>query len=105
MYTMDVFLLATVEIFADFQLRWYAQTDLLHHLWKGVLGYAGVVYLLIRALRSNNLLFVNGLWDGMSSLIESVAAYYYLGDRLKTGQQYVGLILTIAGVLLMKTGG
>ena len=98
----DILLLAGIEIFGDFNLRWYAQSNALHYLYKGILGYIGVVYFLIRSLRTDNVLFVNGLWDGLSSLIESLAAYYYLGDRLTSTQQYVGLIMTIGGVALMK---
>jgi multidrug transporter EmrE-like cation transporter len=101
---IDIAALATVEIFGDFNFRWYAQTNVMKYFWQGVLGYIGVIFFLIRSLRTDNLLFVNGVWDGMSSLIESVAAYYYLGDRLTSVQQYVGLLLTIAGVVLMKMG-
>jgi len=101
---LDIVALATVEVFGDFNLRWYAQTNSLPFLWKGLAGYVGVVYLLIRSLRANNVLYVNGLWDGVSGLIESLAAYYYLGDRLTSTQQYVGLIMTVAGVALMKMG-
>ena len=100
-----VFLLASVEIFADFNLRWYAQSGSMLNLVSGITGYAGVVALLIESFRYNNVLYVNGLWDGLSSIIESIAAFYILGDRLKNTQQYVGLILTVAGVALMKLTG
>lgn len=99
-----VLVLSAIEIFADFQLRWYAQTNVLSYLWAGIVGYAGVIYFLIRSLRLDNVLYVNGLWDGLSGLIESAAAYYYLGDRLKSNQQYVGLLMIVAGVALMKMG-
>ena len=99
---MDIFLLAAVEIIGDFNFRWYAQSNVLQYFYQGVLAYIGVIYFLIRSLRSNNVLFVNGVWDGFSSIIESVAAYYYLGDRLESTQQYVGLLMTIAGVALMR---
>lgn len=102
MGVVDILALATVEVYADFNLRWFAQSNATHYLWKGIAGYIGVVYLLIRSLRTNNVLYVNGLWDGLSSLIESFAAYYYLGDRLSSTQQYLGLIMTVAGVALMK---
>jgi multidrug transporter EmrE-like cation transporter len=102
---LDVVATAAVEIFADFNLRWYAQTDLPKYLYSGIGGYVGVVYFLIRALRDDNLLLVNSLWDGLSGLIESIAAYVLLGDRLKTGQQYVGLVMTIVGVVLLKMDG
>lgn len=99
-----VVLLSAVEIFADFQLKWYTQTDALSHLGWGVAGYAAVVILLIEALRHANVLYVNALWDGMSGLIESIAAYAILGDRLKSSQQYVGVLFIIVGVILLKMG-
>lgn len=98
----DVAATAAIEIFADFQLRWYAQTNVVKYLYSGIAGYVGVIYFLIRALRSDNVLFVNSLWDGLSGIIESIAAYVLLGDRLKSNQQYVGLVMTIAGVVLLK---
>ena len=102
---INIVLLATVEIYGDFNLRWFAQTNVPTYLLQGILGYAGVVFFLIRSLMSNNVLYVNGMWDGISGIIESAAAYYLLGDRLRNTQQYVGLIMTIAGVALMKLAG
>jgi len=99
---INIALLSVIEIYADFALRFYAQTDKLLYLLNGVLGYTGVLYFLIRSLRANNVLYVNGLWDGMSGLIESVAAYVILGDRLKNGQQYLGLLFVVVGIALMK---
>ena len=99
---LNIILLAAIEIYGDFNLRWFAQTRLPTYLLQGILGYVGVVFFLIRSLMSNNVLYVNGMWDGISGIIESVAAYYFLGDRLLNTQQYVGLIMTIAGVTLMK---
>ena len=95
-------ILATVEIAADFSLKFYTNTNLAKYLYAGVAGYAGVVYFLIQSLRYGNVLYVNALWDGMSSLIESLAAYFILGDRLEGTQQYVGLILTLTGMVLLK---
>lgn len=99
---LNILLLAAIEIYGDFNLRWFAQSQLPTYLLQGILGYVGVVFFLIRSFAYNNVLYVNGLWDGLSGLIESLAAYYYLGDRLKNTQAYVGLIMTIAGVALMK---
>ena len=100
-----VTLMAIVEIFADFSLRFYAQTNELKFLVQGAAGYIGVVFFLIEALRGNNVLYVNGLWDGMSGLVESVAAYYILGDRLDSSAQYIGILFVIVGIVLMKLDG
>ena len=99
----DIVALAAVEVFADFHLKWYTQTPSnWGYLGKGVLGYVGVVYFLIRSLTGSTVLYVNGLWDGLSSLIESIAAYVILGDRLQNTTQYVGLLLTVVGIVLLK---
>lgn len=97
-----VVITATIEIYADFMLRFYTQTSKLTYLVQGSLGYVGVVYFLIQSLRFGNVLYVNALWDGLSGLIESVAAYVFLGDRLTSQHQYVGLFFVIAGIVLLK---
>lgn len=94
--------LSIIEVFGDFQLRFYAQTNNTTHLGLGILGYVGVLYFLIQSLRFENVLYTNALWDGMSGLIGSVAAYFILGDRLKTFEQYIGVIFIIVGIVLLK---
>lgn len=98
----DIVLLSTVEVFGDFNLRWYAETNKPVFLGGGIVGYIGVVYYLIAALRTGNVLYVNGMWDGVSSVIESLAAYYVLGDRLDRFENYLGLVLVVVGIFLMK---
>lgn len=98
----DIVLLSTVEIFGDFNLRWYAQSNQLGYLGYGILGYIGVIFFLIRSLRSDNVLYVNGMWDGVSGIVESAAAYLVLGDRLQKPIQYIGLIMVSAGIYLLK---
>lgn len=96
--------LSAVEVYGDFALRFYAQTNKITWLAHGLVGYAAVVALLIMSFRYNNVLYVNGMWDGMSGIIESAAAYYILGDRFEKQSQYLGLGMIVAGVVLMKDG-
>jgi multidrug transporter EmrE-like cation transporter len=98
----SVALLSVVEIYGDFALRFYTQTNNITYLLHGIAGYVGVVFFLIQSLRHGNVLYVNGMWDGMSGILESAAAYVVLGDRLEKPMQYVGLVLTFAGIFLMK---
>jgi multidrug transporter EmrE-like cation transporter len=101
---LDILTLSLVEVFGDFNLVWYTQTNQIEFLYKGIIGYIGVVYFLIRALRGGNLLYVNGMWDSLSTVINSFAAFFILGDRLKTEEQYMGLILIILGIYMLKDG-
>ena len=97
--------LACVEIVGDFSLERYANTREWESLVLGSGSYIGVVYLLIQSLKGSTILYVNGMWDGLSCIVESLMAYLVLGERLQN-QQYLGLGLTIAGLfLLRKVGG
>ena len=96
--------LSAVEVYGDFALRFYAQTNKITWLAHGLVGYAGVIALLVMSFKYNNVLYVNGMWDGVSGVIESVAAYVILGDRLKKTSQYLGIALIISGVALLKDG-
>jgi multidrug transporter EmrE-like cation transporter len=99
-----VIVLSFVEVYGDFSLRFYAQTGKTSWLAHGLFGYAGVVYYLIQSFKHKNVLYVNGMWDGVSALIESIAAYFILGDRLDKVTEYTGIVLIIVGVFLLKNG-
>jgi multidrug transporter EmrE-like cation transporter len=99
-----VILVSIVEIYGDFSLRFYAQSGHLSWLLHGILGYAGVVGLLVATFKFKNVLYVNGIWDGASGLLESLAAFIILGDRLEKTSQYFGIVFIIVGVVLLKNG-
>jgi len=101
----DIVLLSVVEIFGDFNLRWYAQSNQFSYLVYGIFGYIGVIYYLVKSLRTDNVLYVNGMWDGVSGIVESMAAYLVLGDRLEKPMQYIGLLMVSAGIYLLKHDG
>lgn len=96
--------LALVEIVADFGLKIYANTGSWSALNLGSLGYVGVVFFLIRALTGSTILYVNGMWDALSTLLESAAAFIILGERFEDPLQYVGLALIIAGTFFLARG-
>jgi len=102
MSLLRVGVLSVLEVFGDFMLKDYATTGALSKLGLGVLGYAGVIAALIWSFHTGNVLLVNGMWDGMSAIIESLAAYLILGDRLSNPYQYFGLFMTMIGVFLLK---
>lgn len=102
MSLQDIVILSAVEVFGDINARRYAQTNKPIYLAGGVVGYLSVLFYLIKALRTHNLLYVNGMWDGISAIIESVAAFVLLGDRLARPEQYAGIVLIISGLLLLR---
>ena len=98
----QIFALSTIEIIGDFALKQYANKGGLRNLAVGIVGYVGVVAMLIVSLQDSTILMVNGAWDGISTIIESLAAFFILGERFENVNEYIGMFLIIAGLFFMK---
>ena len=98
----QLFGLSLIEIVGDFALKRFANNGGIMPLIIGIGGYIGVIIMLIIALQGSTILLVNGAWDGMSTLVESIAAYVFLGERFHNYLQYVGLCLIVGGIYLLK---
>lgn len=101
MSTFDIGALSIAEIIGDFGFKAFARTGAPAAFAQGTLGYVGIVYFLIRSLKVGNVLYVNGMWDGISAVLESVAAYMILGERLKRPIEYIGLVVIILGIFML----
>jgi len=94
--------LSAIEIVGDFGLKEFANRGGLIPLLFGIGGYVGVVLMLIVSLQGSTILMVNGAWDGISTIMNSLAAYIVLGERFESWIQYFGLLLIIIGLFLLK---
>lgn len=101
----NVVMLSLFEILGDFQFKFFARQGKLANFGGGLVGYSGVIYFLIAALKQGNVLWVNGMWDGISGLIESLAAVLILGERFNNWFQYLGLAMITTGLVLLRKGG
>jgi len=99
----QIFALSVTEIVGDFSLKNYANNiGGWEMLALGAISYVMVVILLIVSLQNSTILMVNNAWDGMSTIIESAAAYIILGERFKNYLQYVGILFICIGMYLLK---
>ena len=95
-------LLSIVEIIGDFSFEKFANSGLPSAFGMGLAGYAGVIFFLIKSLAGSSILYVNAIWDGISSLLESFAAYFFLGERFQNPLQYLGVAFIIIGMFFLK---
>jgi multidrug transporter EmrE-like cation transporter len=65
---LNIIFLGVSELFGDFSLQSYVNTNSTTSLIWGIIGYIGVVLFLIKALREAPILYVNGMWDATSSI-------------------------------------
>ena len=89
----NIFLMSFIEIIGDFSYKFYANTEKIKYLLIGFITYIGVQYFLVKSLKNSSVLYVNGMWDGISGLLESIASMAILGERLTMTTQYIGLVL------------
>lgn len=102
---LDITIMSLTEIIGDFGFKDVARTGSLTGWAGGITGYIGVIYYLIRSLRVGNVTYVNGMWDGISAILETAAAFFLFGERLNSWNQYLGLGLIIIGLFILKSGG
>ena len=100
--TTILLILCLVEVVGDIMLKKYAVTNALYFLVAGVVAYALIVFLLIVLFKTESVLYINGMWDGVSALIESIAVILVSKERLTHKRQYIGLAMIIMGILLLK---
>jgi len=98
----QIIALSCVEIVGDFGFKQFANNGGIAPFLIGTVGYIGVVGMLIVALQHSTVMMVNGAWDGISGLLESAAAYIFLGERFHDPLQYLGLILIAVGLYFLK---
>jgi multidrug transporter EmrE-like cation transporter len=98
----DLIPLVITEIVGDFGFKTFANNGGIIPLATGTIGYIGVIYYLVRSLQGSSILIVNNVWDGLSSLIESTAAFFILGERLEHIHQYIGISLIVIGLMTLR---
>ena len=96
-------ILCIIKILGDFTLKKYSVTGLSFDLFKGIGWYVGVVFFLIKTLSGSTVLYVNVAWDCISTILESVAAYWLLGERFSDTKQYLGNVLIVTGMYFLRT--
>lgn len=90
------------EIIGDFGFKEFANKGGIKNFSIGFIGYVGVIYYLIKSLQGSTILIVNVAWDGISALIESIAAMIFLGERFNDPLQYLGVVFIISGLFFLK---
>ena len=99
-----IIIISFVEYIGDSHFKLYARSHDKISLIIGTFAYIIMVYLLIISLNNANLIYTNGMWDGISALIETFLAIYLLHETLSNKIQYIGLFFIILGIFTLNYG-
>lgn len=105
MSVVDITMMSLTEIIGDFGFKGVARHPTPLSWATGIGGYMGIIYFLIKSLRVGNVTYVNGMWDGISGILETLVAYVVFGERLNTPVQYLGIVMIAFGLIALKGGG
>lgn len=105
MTTLNVVWATISEIFGDFGFKEFARQGTAKGFIQGSLGYVGVIFFLIQSLKGGNILYINSAWDGISGILESLAAYFILGERFNHPMQWVAVFIIFTGLMLLRFYG
>jgi hypothetical protein len=103
-FVILVILLCLVEFVGDINFKFYARNNTNLNLIVGLFAYSVLIFILIKLFKHSNLIFTNGMWDGISSIISVLLAYFLFHERLNNKFQWLGLLLTIVGTVLLTVG-
>jgi multidrug transporter EmrE-like cation transporter len=98
----DLIPLIFTEIIGDFGYKEFANKGGFRNFTIGAVGYIGVIYYLIKSLQGSQILLVNAAWDGLSALIESLAAIVILGERFDDPTKYLGIFFIVLGLFFLR---
>jgi multidrug transporter EmrE-like cation transporter len=90
------------QIFGDFGFKEFVVGQSSIGMVRGVVGYLGVIFFLLKSLGTSNILWINGMWSGSTLIFESLAAFVLLGERFEHPWQYLALLMIIVGVIILK---
>lgn len=99
---LDIGALCLTEIIGDFGLKEFANNGGINNFAVGSMGYVGVIYFLVRSLQGSQVLLVNAAWDGLSALVETIAAIIILGERFDDPSKYFGIFLIVLGLFFLR---
>ena len=104
MFILTIIVLSFFEFIGDSNFKYFAKTNNKGHLWMGLVAYLVMIFCLVMALKRGNLMFTNGMWDGISAILTTIAAFCLFNERLSNKVQWVGLFLIIIGCFLLSYG-
>lgn len=98
----QIFALSAIEIVGDVAFKLFANDSGIVYLAIGVVAYAVMTGVFIVALQGSSILTVNNSWDAMNTVLQSLVAYFFLGERFEHYTQYLGIGFVVLGMYLMK---
>ena len=104
LFVLTIVALSLLEFVGDSNFKFFARTNRPFFLAFGLLAYLAMVGVLVAAMKEGNIIFTNGMWDGISALLSTVLAYILYKERLNNKYQWTGLALVIAGCTLLGFG-
>jgi len=101
----QILAMGAAETYGNYNLKNYAFTNKNHHLVKGILAWALVLYILVQSFKNYNMMHVSMLWEFSITMFTVLTAYFVMGERFTNWKQWIGVLIIFLGAWLIHYGG
>lgn len=96
-----ILLLSLSQLLGDYSTYTYIKTNENNkYLLLSLIGYIGVIYFSIKSLQTFKMVYVIGMWNGLSILLSTLVSYFILNEETPRAQ-YAGLFIICVGMLII----
>jgi len=99
-----IVIISVIEYVGDSNFKLYARSDNTYNMSIGIIAYLIMIFFLIYVLKNVNVIYVNGIWDGISAIVGTLFAILILHETLSNNIQYLGLVFIIMGIIVLNYG-
>jgi multidrug transporter EmrE-like cation transporter len=99
---LNVLCMTGGEIFANVNLKHFALGKGVQHLIYGLLGYAVVIFFLIKSLGETSFLWTSAMWQCLIIVVGSLFAVFLLGEKFESVWQWVGVLLALLSMFFIN---
>lgn len=104
-FIIIIILASLLEYIGDSNFKLFAKSSNNKYLSIGVVAYVLMVFVIIEILKNySNVMYMNGIWDATSIILETLLAYFFLKETLDNQYQLLGFVFVVIGVILMNVG-
>ena len=103
-FLFTIIVLTLLQYIADVNLKAYARLNSYRSLVIASLCYVGIMIMFVHSVKHSNILYTRALENGVSTVLQSVLAYYLLKESLTNRYQWSGLGFVILGVAMLNIG-
>lgn len=99
-YNIFILLLSLSQMLGDYNTYEYSKNNKINNLIISLLSYLLVIFFSIKSFQYFKMVYVIGMWNGLSILLSAMISYFILKEETHRAQ-YAGLFIIFVGMVII----